>query len=219
MKRLIPAAGAALCLSLFASAHAEPADQLWNKTIAQVTAAKVFVAQDTELVVDGVKDGKDVKKRIKSHLSGWDKEKPLYTVVEIEPKDDPSKPASKTPADGASFSEMTTEMFKPDAKVTRSDGQVLNGKTWTLFQMKKSDGPMDMTMKLWVDPATGSPHKMENHIHGTFMMDVQMNTSYTPQGGTSVPTRTEMQIEVLIPFKGAKMHLVNSASNWIVHPV
>jgi hypothetical protein len=218
MKRLVSAASVALLFPVLMPVHAQTVDPLWTKALAQVQAAKGLVAQDTELVVDGIKDGKDIKKTIKSHLTGWDKGKPVYTVVDIEPKPDPSKPAPKPGSESTNFSSTTDELFQADAPVKRTDGQVLNGKTWTLFEIKKSDGPMDVTMKVWVDPESGVLLRTENHIHGTFMMDMQMNTTYVSQGRASVPGKTDMRIEVLIPFKGSKMHVVNNASNWIARP-
>ena len=206
-------------LLLASPAQAQTIDPLWEKTVAQANAARKWVAQDTEFVVNARVKGEDKVIRTRSHLAGWDGSKPHYDTTVIEPRPE----AGKTPPDANMGSEgfalMADGLIKLDAPVKRQDGQVLDGKTWTVFRLAESQAVLDIKVSIWVDPVTGALHLVDSHVHGMLMMDMTMKTRYVAHAQAGVvPANIDIDMEVLIPFKGGKMHMVNTPTNWIVRP-
>jgi hypothetical protein len=200
--------------------HAAGVDPLWAKVVAQSAENKKWIAQDVEMAFEGNADGKEQKRKVHSQLTGWEKDKPQYKVIAMDPPADPAKPAGKDGSDAIDKLSMGEEMIKIDAPVVRKDGQQLDGKPATMFVVEKSDGPMDMKMQVWVDPATGNIYKMQTHAHAMLMMDVQLTSIYKQHtSGISLPSKSDFKMEILIPFKGAKMKLVNTSSNWVQRPL
>jgi hypothetical protein len=205
-----------LLVCLFAASAQAAVDPLWSKVVEQAQQAKRWVPQDMELHIE---NDKDKPVRIKSHLQRWDNKQPVYESVQLEPVPDPAKPHNRAGGKMDEFSAMTDDMLTIDAVVKRRDGKLVDGQRRTEFTVEKSDGPMSATMQLWVDPDTGAIHEMQSHIHATFMIDVMMRTWYgAAAGGISLPAKTDFKLEVLIPFKGMKMHMLHTPSNWIERP-
>lgn len=219
MKPFSLALAAALTFALGAPLHAENADPLWNKAKAQAELVKKWVPEDLAMDVDAIADGKHDKAKTRSHLKGWDGSKPLYDTVQIEPKPDPAKQKDKIHADMNDASNMGDELMHSNAPVRRSDNQLLHGKSWTLFELSQSKGPMDVSLKMWVDPLTGIAHQTESKVHGTFMMDMVLTTTYQPHPKAgSLPERNEFMLKVLVPFTDAKVHMTNTMDHWIPRP-
>ncbi|MES2128930.1 MAG: hypothetical protein V4463_16795 [Pseudomonadota bacterium] len=201
---------------LFAtSAHAETADPLWEKVIAQSDAAKKWVAQDVDMVATARAKGEDRMFHTRGHLSGWDGNKPRYDTTMVEQKPVTGKKADAQ-ISGDVFAQMADGMIKADTPYKRRDGQVLDGKTWTVFEVDQSQATMDFQAKIWVDPVSGGLHLVDTHMRATLMMDLYMKTRYAPhaQAG-SLPSDIDMNVDVLIPFKNAKLHIVSTNANWI----
>ncbi len=221
MKSSLRIASLALGVLFALPLYAAGVDPLWAKVVAQSDEGKKWVAKDVELSIDGKHDGEVKKVKVFMQLTGWEKDKAIYKTVKIEPPADPAKKGnSEGTAQVDKFSSMSEAMIKIDAPVERKDGQKLDGKPATLFVLEKSEGPMDSKLQVWVDPSSGSIHKIQTHAHVTFMMDMTLNISYKPHAsGISMPTQSDFKMDVLIPFKNAKVSLSTNASNWVQRPL
>jgi hypothetical protein len=118
------------------------------------------------------------------------------------------------------FRKASEELLRPDSKPRRIDNQLLQGKSWTLFEAEQSDGPMAVKLRLWVDPASGVAHRMETTIHGALTMDASMLTVYKPHPDAgSLPERFELRIKVLLPFAGSTTDIAGEMGGWVRRPV
>jgi hypothetical protein len=201
--------------------HAADTDPLWTKVVARSAEGKKWIAKDVEMAIEGNHEGKLEKKRFRHEFTGWEKDKPVYKTVMIEPLAEAGKPVGQ---DGGgqvdSFSALSEELFKIDTKWVRKDGQQIDGKSATLFVVDSTKGPMDVKMQVWVDPANGNIHRLHTHVHGTWMMDMNLNIAYKPHAsGLTMPSKTDMKLEVLVPFKGSTMQLTNTTNNWVQRPL
>jgi hypothetical protein len=210
---------AVVAFSVALPAIAQTVDPLWSKTLAQSALVKKWAPADTEMSVDAVADGKHDKAKTKSHLKGWEKGKPVYDTVQIEPKPEAGKPAAKASSEMTDATNMGDRLMRIDAPVRRADGQLLHGKSWTTFDVSESKGPMDIGVRVWVDPVTGIIHQTESKVHGTLMFDMLLTTLYAPHPQVgSLPDIVEFKLKVLVPFTDAKVNIVSSMANWIPHP-
>jgi hypothetical protein len=206
-------------LSFALPLQAQTVDPLWTKTLARAALVKKWAPEDKLTSIDAAGEGKHEIFKTKAHMKGWEKGAPLYDEVQLEPKLDPGKAPGKAKGAMPDGSSMSDELMRPNAAVKRADGQLLHGKTWTLFQVTQSDGPAEVTLKLWVDPLTGAAHQVESKVHATLMLDALLTTSYAPHPlAGSLPERTDLQLKVLVPFKKASANIVSTMSNWIPRP-
>ncbi len=204
----------------FLPLHAAEVDPLWAKVVAQTEEGKKWVAKDMDLTMEAHADGKDEKRKVQMQLNGWDDKKPVYKTVSVEPPEDPGKTGKKGRNDLTKFSLMSEDMIKMDKKVARTDRQVFDNKPATLFVVDESKGPAAMKMQVWVDPVNGSIYKIQSTAHVTLMMDMELNIAYQPiSGSLSLPSQSEMKLEVLVPFNGAKVHMKSNSANWIQRPL
>lgn len=215
------AAFAAVCLSvsLSAQAQAQP-DPLWEKALAHAAQMKKWAPGEVRLLADSTAEGKRDRTRVHQRLSGWDKGNPVYETTQIEPPPEAGKQPGKSEFDMKGIGEATESLLRLDAKVRRRDNQPLHGKSWTLFEVAQSKGPMDVNVRLWVDPATGVAHQMESTVHGTMMMDMNLVTAYRPhpQAG-SLPSRFDFRMNVLVPFVDATVKIASDMERWVLRPV
>jgi hypothetical protein len=219
MKRFKLVALAVAAISLTLPLRAETVDPLWAKTVAHAELVKKWAPVDKVTVVDSVEDDKHEKVKTKSHLTGWENGKPVYDTVQVEPKAAPGKTAGKGKNEINDASNMSNGLMRLNAPVRRSDGQQLHGKTWTTFDVAESKGPIDVSVKLWVDPFTGVAHQVESKLHGTMMFDMFMTTEYAPHPKAgSLPERMDFKIKVLVPFVDVKVDIVSRMDNWIPRP-
>ncbi len=221
MKSSIRFAALALGALFVLPLHAAGVDPLWAKVVAQSDEGKKWVAKDVELSIDGKHEGEEKKVKVVMQLSGWEKDKAIYKTVKVEPPADPTKKGGhEGSAQVDKFSSMSEALIKIDAPVERKDGQKIDGKPATLFVLAKSEGPADTKLQVWVDPASGSIHKIQTHVRVTFMMDMTLNISYKPHAsGISMPIQSDFKMDVLVPFKNSKMTLSTNASNWVQRPL
>lgn len=219
MKTFTLAALAIAILSFALPLHAETVDPLWAKTVAHAELVKKWVPIDKVTVVDAVEDDKHEKVKTKSHLKGWENGKSVYDTVQVEPKADAGKTAGKGKNESNDASNMTAGLMRLNAAVRRTDGQQLHGKTWTIFDVAESKGPIDVSARLWVDPVTGVAHQVESKLHGTLMFDMFMTTEYAPHPTAgSLPERMDFKIKVLVPFVDVKVDIVSRMDNWTPRP-
>lgn len=198
--------------------RAEPVDPLWAKTLAHADLVKKWAPMDRVTVVDAVDDEKREKVKTRSHLKGWENGKPVYDTVQVEPKE-AGKAAGKGKNEINDASNMSDNLMRLNAPVRRTDGQQLHGKTWTTFDVAESKGPIDVSVRLWVDAVTGVAHQVESKLHGTMMFDMFMTTQYAPHVKVgSLPERMDFKIKVLIPFVDARVDIVSRMDNWIPRP-
>jgi hypothetical protein len=215
------------CANLFSAAavvHAQapaPAiDPLWAKVVEQVNLSKQWVAQDIDLQSDADVGGTVRKMHSKSHLTGWEKAKPVYTATQIEPVPDPAHPSKPGDDTNIDFNRLTDLLLAADAPVTRVDDQLLHGRKWALFRAAKSQGPIDIKMQVWVDPVTGLVHHIESHIHVMLTTDMVSNSTFAVQAGAgNQAQQVDSQVEILVPFKHGKIHLTSTNSNWAKRPL
>ena len=213
---------AAIAFAVFSFAlplHAQTVDPLWTKTLAHGALVRKWAPEDTAMHVDVIAEGKHEWAKTKSHLTGWENGKPVYDTVQIAPKPEAGKPPAKGKNEMADASNMGEKLMRADAPVRRTDGQVLHGKSWTTFDVAESKGPVDVSIRLWVDPLTGVAHQVESKVHGTLMFDMFLTTAYAPhkQAG-SLPERTDFKLKVLVPFVDANVKIGGTMDNWTPRP-
>lgn len=161
---------AAVCISLSLALPARAqTDPLWEKAVSHAAQMKNWAPGEVRLLAEATADGKVDRTRVRQRLTGWDKGDPVYETIQIEPPPEAGKKPGKSQFDMKGMGEMSEELLRSDAKVRRRDNQPLHGKSWTLFEVAQSKGPMDVNVRLWVDPATGVAHRMESSVHGTMM--------------------------------------------------
>lgn len=200
--------------------YAAEVDPLWAKVVAQSEEAKKWAAKDVDLTMAAHADGKDEKRSVQTQLAGWEDNKPVYKTVKVEPPEDSAKPGKKNSNDISKFSQMSEDMIKLDKKVVRTDRQLFDNKPATLFVVDESKGPGSMKMHVWVDPASGNIFRIRTLVHATLMLDMELNIAYKPVSETlSLPSRSEMKMDVLIPFNGAKVHMISTSTNWVQRPL
>lgn len=218
MKTILIAMSFAVSSLAFAAPAAKPVDPLWSKAVALNASVRNWIPEDIDIKAE-TDDGDEVKKvRSRSHLTGWEKGKPRYVVTDIEPKAKPGKKdESSFNIDG--FTAMTDDVLTMDAAVKRIDKQELHGAQWTVFQVSKSETGVKITIKLWVDPQSGVLHQTESVILVPLLADINIVTAYGPHPVIGqVPKVSDINVDVRIPFKSAKLHMVNTPSNWIKRP-
>lgn len=219
MKTFKLAALAIAAISFALPLRAQSVDPLWAKTVAHSDLVKQWAPGDKVTIVDATDDEKHEKVKTKSHLKGWENGKPVYDTVQVEPKADAGKTAGKGKNEINDASNMSNGLMRLNAPVRRTDGQQLDGKTWTRFDVAESKGPIDVSVRLWVDPLTGVAHQVESKLHGTMMFDMFMTTQYAPHPKAgSLPERMDFKIKILIPFVDAKVDIVSRMDNWIPRP-
>lgn len=212
-------AALAIAISFALPSSAQTVDPLWTRTLAHAALVKKWAPEDTMTKVDAVGEGKHENARTKAHLKGWENGKPVYDTVQIEPPPEAGKPTSKGKNEMSDAANMGEALMRPDAPVRRADGQQLHGKSWTTFDVSESKGPMEVSVRLWVDPVTGVAHQVESKLHGTLLFDMFLTTAYAPhrQAG-SLPERSDFKIKVLVPFVDATVKIVRNMDNWIPRP-
>ena len=218
MKKFLIAVSLAATSFAFAAPAGKPVDPLWAKTVAQTAPLKKWIPEDIDMDVVVNNDGEITKSKSRSHLTGWEKGKPHYVVKEIES----SKKSGKDKegnfnVDG--FTAMTEELLTEDAKFKRIDNQTLRGKTWTMFRITESKAGVKMDVKLWVEPQSGALYQTESVVNVPLLADIVIITSYGthPEIGL-VPTISDINVDLRIPFKSGTFHMMNTPRNWIKRP-
>ena len=205
-------------LSLSLPAAAE--DTLWTTTLAQAKASKQLVAADIDIVVTYERDPLRPV-HFRSHLSGWEKGNPVYSTMEVDPLPGASRGKGQSIVNMMhAIVDMAGEIPEPGAKVSRSDGQALDGKTWTVFQQSESGVGRKMASKIWVETETGCIHQVDTDLHVALYVDGRMKISYAADTkGRCLPRQIDANIDFIIPFKKMKIKMKQTASNWVVRPV
>ncbi|NDI84298.1 hypothetical protein [Undibacterium crateris] len=206
-------------LSLFSlftlHAKAEDADPLWMKVIAQNNLIKKWVPKNVEQTLVITKSGEESKTiQIKKQYEKWDKGAPVYKLLNIEP----ALPAGAKPPlfDMAQMfaTEAEPEVFSAKAKVKRSDGQTLNGKSVVVFETSQAQSKV----RLWVDAINGAIYQRLLEISVPLTFEGSMLTEYVRSAeGNPVIRKSETDLSVLIPFKKAKMKSTDQYSDWFEH--
>lgn len=218
MERNLIAAAATVLFFIGTVAQAQT-DPLWGKALAQAAQVRQWEPGALQLTADSIRGGSNMHAQVRQRLIGWDKGEPVYESVQITPP--PAQGSQpKGVFDTKIIRKASDELLKPDSKARRIDNQLLQGKSWTLFEAEQSDGPMDVKLRLWVDPASGVAHQMETTMHGALTMDASMLTVYKPHSDTgSLPERFELRIKVLLPFAGTTTNIVGEMDDWVRRPV
>ncbi|MES2759423.1 MAG: hypothetical protein V4693_18780 [Pseudomonadota bacterium] len=205
-------------LSIAFPLHAQSVDPLWTKTLAHAALVKKWAPEEKNVRIDALAEDKLERTKAKLRLKGWENGKPVYETVEIEPKPQPGKSA-KGQVEMSNAGSMSDDLMRPNAPVKRTDNQVLHGKSWTMFDVAESKGPVDVSLRLWVDPVSGVAHHAESKIRGTLMFDMFLATTYAPhkQAG-SLPERADFRIKILVPFVDAKVDIVSNMDKWVPRP-
>lgn len=214
------AALAVMAVSFVLPASAQSVDPLWAKTLAHSALVKTWAPADATMTLDAIADGKHDKAKTRSRLKGWEKGKPVYDTVQIEPKPQAGKAPPKASSEMTDAIHMADQLMRADAPVRRADGQLLHGRSWTTFDVSESKGPMDIGVRVWVDPASGIIHQTESKVHGTLMFDLMLTTSYAPhpQAG-SLPDMIDFTMKVLVPFTDVRVNIVSSMDHWVARPL
>lgn len=213
---VVAAISISLSVALPAWAQADP---LWEKAVAHAAQIKKWAPGEVQLLAEGTGEGKTERTRVRQRLTGWEQGNPVYETIQIEPPLEAGKKAGKSQFDMKGIGELSEELLRSNAKVRRRDNQPLHGKSWTLFEVDQSKGPMDVTVRLWVDPASGVAHRMETRARGTMMMDMSLLTAYRPhpQAG-SLPSRFDFRMKVLVPFVDATVKIASDMERWVPRP-
>ncbi len=207
-------------LSLHAESHAQQADPLWLKIVAKLQAIQQLAPKDIETTMDIIAKEKTKRLYIQKQITSWDQQLPVHSNVKliVIPPPDDSKKEFK-PFDVKEMMDMMVgEIFTPDAKVSRSDGVNLAGKTWTLFELKQG-GMTKVSMRIWVQPETAMILQQEIEAYIPMGFDAKIQTQYELADSTAnVPISTHSKGEVLIPFRGMKFSITETFRNWISRP-
>jgi hypothetical protein len=206
--------------SSFATAqngNAPVIDPLWSKAVAQTEAIKKWIASDIAMDIEA-RDGGEVQKgKTRSHLSGWEKGKPVYKLTAVEPADAKDLPET---FDVDTFARMSSGMMTERAPVKRADQQVLDGKKWTVFHLSDTKMGASFNVKVWVDPQSGTLHQTETIMQVPLMANIQITTAYGPHAEMGVvPTGSDIDVESRVPFKSGKMRMLSKPSNWVKRPI
>ncbi len=206
-----------------APVHAQTVDPLWKKTVEQAQSAKKWIAQDVDMdVTDKTAPPGQARTLNHAHLTSWSKGKPAYDAVQLEPKPEPGK------ADSDSIGPEVLDMLVGlgqsaavlGAAVTRSDGQSLDGQSWTVFHVVKDKLTGKLDIKFWVDPETGCMHHSEMQFHITLMIKGTLSASYLPSlHGGCLASKTVIDAKSLVPFSNIDVRMINTPSNWVVRPL
>lgn len=218
MKHFLIAVSLAASSLAFAAPAAKPVDPLWAKTVAQTAPLKKWIPEDIDMDVVVNHDGEITKSKSRSHLTGWEKDKPHYVVKQLESSRKAGK-GKEANFDIDGFTAMTEALLTEDAKFKRIDNQTLRGKTWTIFQITDSTVGVKMDVKLWVEPLTGALYQTESVVNVPLLADIVIITSYGthPEIGL-VPTISDINVDLRIPFRSGTIHMMNTPMNWIKRP-
>lgn len=218
----------ALLLSLTFStflAQAETIDPLWLKTIAHMQELKKWVAQHMDIVAE-VSKGSEQSKTVtsKTHLSGWKDKQGVYDTIQLAPPADPNKPKNnKVPATVTmvnAINEIQASIFDSETIPKRLDNQQLDGESWTLFQFEQAQLGQKIAVKVWIDSATGSIHRMESQFHVSMYGDGTIHTLFeNDEHARCFPKQINTKMDIQILFMNGKMNLKQRPRNWILRPV
>jgi hypothetical protein len=218
MKPLKFAALAIAAMAFALPLHAQTVDPLWTKTLAHAALVKKWAPEEKDLRIDAVAEDKHERTKVKARLKGWENGKPVYETVQIEPKPEPGK-VTRGQNEMNEAGNLGDDLMRMNAPVKRTDNQVLHGKSWTMFDVAESKGPVNVAVRLWVDPVTGVAHHVESKIRGTLMFDMFLATTYAPHKlAGSLPERSDFRLKVLVPFVDAKVNILTSLDNWTARP-
>jgi hypothetical protein len=202
-----------MALSVVMSVRAETPDPLWLKVIAHQQVMKNWVAKDIEQVMVAQKPDNETKTvKLKKQLSGWEKNKPVYTLVSMEPPSSNPDQHKKIPDMMEMFGNTEDQLFSKETSIKRSNGQLLEGKNTVLFETSTSG----MKMKLWVEPETGMWVKREVDMEVMFTLEGKISTSFQlDANGLALPKTNQIKLNILIPFKKAKVDMLDTYQNWV----
>jgi hypothetical protein len=205
-------AGLLLSLSLIASAQTAKHDALWLKVVEHNSLMKNWAAKEIETDLKSENSDKVIKTiKMKKQFSEWVKNQAQYEVVSVEPPPNNKEGSKKIPDMMEVFASMESEIFSKDAQVKRSNDQLLDGKQSVLFETEASGAKM----KLWIDPITSQWLKREIDLSVMFTLEGQIKTMYqSTQNGFSLPSSAEVKMNILIPFKKAKIEMRDIYRNW-----
>ena len=216
MKLLAPLAVSAALFGAGAPLYAQGVDPLWKKAVEQVRGAKKSIPQDIDFEGTDRTKAKPLGRILNhSHLSGWAEGKPTYDIVQIEPKPEPGKAHEVDTIDPQSLVELANSSVKLEAAVQRSDDQSLDGKKLTLFHISKNNAMATTDIKLWVDPGSGCPHRMESRLHATLTVDLFISTEYLASAQSEcLPRQSTIDLKSLVPFASQDVLIVSTFNNW-----
>lgn len=195
---------------------------MWRKTVERAQAAHLLVASEIDMNASISKGGQPASPaHFQSHLSGWAQGKPVYTTTELDVLPGAAK------KNGQAISTMMNSivdteqsLLVPEAKVRRVDAQRLDGKNWTVFHLEDGSVGRKMTARVWVDAETACIHQIDTDLHLALYMDARVKTAYAIDAqGRCLPGKIDADIEILVPFKGGKMKMTQSATDWIARPL
>ncbi|ELX11911.1 hypothetical protein Jab_1c04990 [Janthinobacterium sp. HH01] len=194
--------------------HAENNDALWKSVTAQLEVSRQWAAGVIDIASDIDKGNGIQHASATMHLSAWDKQKPVYTLIKAQPAD----------AKGAdmkflnAITALSGSMTEGEAP-TRTDGVSLDGVMCTVFETHFSQAMSKGTMKLWVDAALGKPRKMALSFHMPLMADGTVITQYAIGAqGQVLPAAVDYDMEILIPFRKGKARIQQTLSAWVAQP-
>lgn len=212
MKKLISVTALSATF-LIAPVHAENNDALWKSVTAQLEVSRKWAAGVIDVISD-VDKGNGVRHMSATmHLSGWEKQKPVYTTVKKQPEE---KAIDLTFLNG--ITAISTSMTE-DETPTRTDGVALDGVTCTVFESQFSKALNKGTMKLWVDAGTNKLRQMVLIFHSPFFADGTVITHYVAGAqGQVLPGVVDYDLNILIPFRNAKIRIQQASSAWVAVP-
>lgn len=203
-------------------ASAQATDPMWRKTVERAQAAQLLVARETEVSASVSKNGQPASTaHFQSHLSGWAQGKAVYTTTELDVSPGAAKKNSQaSSAMMNSIVEMEQSLLVPEAKVRRLDAQRLDGKSWTVFHVEDGGVGRKMAARIWVDAETACIHQVDTELHVALYIDAHVRTAYAPDAqGRCLPGKIDADIDIIVPFKGAKMKMTQSPTDWVVRPL
>jgi hypothetical protein len=197
-------------LTYLPAAHAAEPDPLWIKVLDKRNAMKKWIANEVEVKFDYHGEQRSFKKQLVS----WDQSTPVYKVSSSLPEGVAKKLTGKTLDPAKPFEKLLENIYSPDFAVSRQDKVIFNGKATTLFAANSGIAPR-LRLNIWVDPESAAIYESELEIYMPLAMHVKTVARFQLDDlGRNLPLNTETEMEILIPFKGDKVRIRDSYSQW-----
>lgn len=197
----------AFILPLYAQADD---DVLWQKFFTQIELSKTWVATTvdssyTEEEKNWLSPSQFAKR---AKLSKWANGEPVRTIESLQGATPSSKTHVSSPIANHPNLVLTGLSFRQ-----READQLIDGDTWAVYSLKLGTKKRPQTAKVWLQPDSGKPLKMEFSFSASMEGTVLYQSN---EAGISLPIRFVLEHEKL----GAPKHWVIVFENldWIPRP-
>lgn len=223
MKKNCMVAAAMLAgLGMMAPAHADLNDKAWTQYVEYSQARPKVVATRMATSFKVSDDKSPESGTYKSERApGASGEKPKWVVVD---KGNVSESMQKmTTLDlglAAKVAEHPNDLLEGTTAVERVGSETLGGKEWVILKAhtRLKEGKRPLLAKVWVNPETGQPLKIEGAFEKVPMpglKDIRFSINYEAAGEAAVlPKLVKFHLAFSILFQSGEMDLAQELSGW-----